>query len=99
MQIVLGKSKAFQSVGSIPLERPGPRRRGICLIKASDDKKASYFFASFFTSFLFLFSLAKSMESTVSALKYQIYHELLQVIHRHVLELNLLCTVDVGSIG
>ena len=41
----------------IPLERPGPKRRGICLIKASEARKASYFFASFFTSFLFLFSL------------------------------------------
>jgi hypothetical protein len=40
-----------------PLERPGPRRRGICLIKVSEAKKASYFFASFFTSFLFLLSL------------------------------------------
>lgn len=40
-----------------PLERPGPRRRGICLIRASDARKASYFLASFLTSFLFLLSL------------------------------------------
>src|SRR5258705_9769868 len=45
-------------VGNFPaLERPGPSRRGICLINVSEDKKASYFLASFFTSFLFLFSL------------------------------------------
>src|SRR5258708_30107178 len=31
----------------VPLERPGPRRRGICLMSASEAKKASYFFASF----------------------------------------------------
>ena len=41
----------------LPLERPGPNRRGICLIKASEAKKASYFLASFLTSFLFLLSL------------------------------------------
>ena len=45
-------------VGNFPaLERPGPSRRGICFIKASEAMKASYFFASFLTSFLFLFSL------------------------------------------
>ena len=33
-------------VGNLPaLERPGPNKRGICLIKASEAKKASYFFA------------------------------------------------------
>jgi len=42
---------------SAPLERPGPRRRGICLMSASEAKNASYFFASFLTNFLFLFSL------------------------------------------
>ncbi|SRR5260221_10829759 len=40
-----------------PFERPGPSRRGICLIKLSEDRKASYFFASFLTNFLFLLSL------------------------------------------
>ena len=54
-----------------PLERPGPRRRGICLMSASEAKKASYFFASFLTSFLFLFSLqAPSYEKLYQARKY-----------------------------
>lgn len=35
------------SVGNFPaLLRPGPRRRGICLITASDAKKAAYFLAA-----------------------------------------------------
>jgi hypothetical protein len=46
-----------------PLERPGPSKRGICLIKASEAKKASYFLASFLTSFLFLLSLDKTSEA------------------------------------
>ena len=45
----------------LPFERPGPKRRGICLMRDSEARKASYFFASFLTSFLFLFNL----ESTV----------------------------------
>ena len=44
----------------IPLERPGPRRRGICLMRASEARNASYFLASFLTSFLFLLSFFKS---------------------------------------
>ena len=40
-----------------PFERPGPSRRGICLMRASDARKASCFLASFLTSFLFLFNL------------------------------------------
>ena len=39
--------------GNLPaLFRPGPRIRGICLIRDSEAKKASYFLASFLTSFL-----------------------------------------------
>jgi hypothetical protein len=45
----------------VPLERPGPRRRGICLMSASDARKASYFLASFLTSFLFLLSLKEKV--------------------------------------
>lgn len=48
------------------LLRPGPKRRGICLITASDARKAWYFFASFFTSFLFLFSFFKPSTSIYS---------------------------------
>lgn len=40
-----------------PLERPGPSKRGICLMRVSEARKASYFLASFLTSFLFLLSL------------------------------------------
>jgi hypothetical protein len=48
-------------VGNFPaLERPGPRRRGICLMRASDETKASYLRASFLMSFLFLLSFFKS---------------------------------------
>merc|ERR1719473_551400 len=50
-----------RSVGNLPaLVRPGPNRRGICLMSVSDARKKSYFFASFFTSFLFLLSFLRS---------------------------------------
>jgi hypothetical protein len=52
--------------GDIPLERPGPKRRGICLIKVSEATKASYLRASFLMSFLFLFSFFKSSELMAS---------------------------------
>ena len=41
-------------MNSLPLDRPGPRRRGICLIRESEATKASYLRASFLMSFLFL---------------------------------------------
>merc|ERR1719354_671483 len=48
-------------VGNLPaLVRPGPNRRGICLIMLSDAMKKSYFLASFLTNFLFLFNFFKS---------------------------------------
>merc|ERR1719223_1328349 len=48
-------------VGNLPaLVRPGPRRRGICLIKLSEATKKSYLLASFLTSFLFLLSFLRS---------------------------------------
>merc|ERR1711973_364546 len=47
--------------GNLPaLFSPGPKRRGICLIKDSEARKASYFLASFLTSFLFLLSFLRS---------------------------------------
>lgn len=49
-----------------PLERPGPKRRGICLIKVSEATKASYLRASFLMSFLFLFNFFKSSELMAS---------------------------------
>ena len=51
---------------NIPLERPGPKRRGICLIKVSEAIKASYLRASFLMSFLFLLSFFKSSEDIAS---------------------------------
>jgi len=51
---------------NLPLERPGPKRRGICLIKASEAKKASYLRASFLMSFLFLLSFFKSSADIAS---------------------------------
>ena len=54
-------------VGNLPaLERPGPRRRGICLIRESEDRKASYLRASFLISFLFLLSFFRSSEDMAS---------------------------------
>mmetsp|Transcript_18542 Transcript_18542/g.46770 ORF Transcript_18542/g.46770 Transcript_18542/m.46770 type:complete len:205 (+) Transcript_18542:310-924(+) len=47
--------------GNLPaLLRPGPKRRGIILIRASEARKAWYFCASFLTSFLFLLSFFRS---------------------------------------
>jgi hypothetical protein len=63
--ILLARSSLWETgVGNFPaLERPGPRRRGICLIKASEEMKASYLRASFLMSFLFLLSFFKSYET------------------------------------
>uniref|UniRef100_K3WQN6 Uncharacterized protein n=1 Tax=Globisporangium ultimum (strain ATCC 200006 / CBS 805.95 / DAOM BR144) TaxID=431595 RepID=K3WQN6_GLOUD len=48
-------------VGNLPaLLRPGPNRRGICLIKVSDARNASYFLANFLMTFLFLLNFFKS---------------------------------------
>merc|ERR1712121_452124 len=47
--------------GNLPaLLRPGPSRRGICLMRDSEARKASYFLANFLTSFLFLLSFLRS---------------------------------------
>merc|ERR1712029_398014 len=54
-------SEWVHMVGNLPaLFRPGPNRRGICLIRASEAMKASYFLANFLTSFLSLLSFFKS---------------------------------------
>lgn len=39
---------------------PGPKRRGICLITASEARKAWYFFDIFLTNFLFLLNFFRS---------------------------------------
>jgi len=52
--------------GSLPLERPGPNRRGICLMRVSEATKASYLRASFLINFLFLLSFFKSSEDMAS---------------------------------
>ena len=92
------KPTGRREVVHAPLERPGPRRRGICLMSASDAKKASYFFASFLTSFLFLFSLRASHIENSSG-HAERFHALLQIVHRHVLQINLLRAVDVCRIS
>lgn len=50
--------------GNLPaLLRPGPSKRGICLMSDSEARKASYFLASFFTNFLFLLSFFRASAS------------------------------------
>ena len=75
------------------LDRPGPSRRGICLIKASEARKASYFLASC--------ECQRDREEATPHLLDQllVLVELFQVIHAHVLELDLLGAVDVGRVG
>merc|ERR1712127_1034323 len=54
-------SPAAKILGNLPaLFKPGPKSLGICRIKASEAKKASYFLANFLTSFLSLFNFFKS---------------------------------------
>lgn len=50
----------FEDGENVPLDRPGPNRRGICLMRPSEATKASYLRASFLMSFLFLFSFLRS---------------------------------------
>src|ERR1700712_2595968 len=51
---------------NLPLDRPGPKRRGICLMRVSEAIKASYLRASFLMSFLFLLSFFKSSADMAS---------------------------------
>src|SRR5271154_1502552 len=62
------RSSAWEmGVGNLPaLERPGPRRRGICLMSVSEATKASYLRASFLISFLFLLSFFRSSADMAS---------------------------------
>ena len=53
---------------NVPLDKPGPNKRGICLIKVSEARKASYFLASFLTNFLFLFNLIEAIMSISSCI-------------------------------
>merc|ERR1719500_1531584 len=49
--------------GNLPaLLSPGPRSLGICLIRVSEARNASYFLASFFTFFLSLLSFFRTQE-------------------------------------
>ena len=59
-------SRVVIEAGDLPLERPGPKRRGICLIRVSEETKASYLRASFLISFLFLLSFFKSSADMAS---------------------------------
>mmetsp|Transcript_10848 Transcript_10848/g.26490 ORF Transcript_10848/g.26490 Transcript_10848/m.26490 type:complete len:224 (+) Transcript_10848:410-1081(+) len=57
-------SVCWHRVGNLPaLLRPGPSRRGICLITDSDARNCWYFFASFLISFLFLLSFLSASTS------------------------------------
>ena len=99
--LLVRSSECDTGVGNLPaLERPGPRRRGICFMRASEARKASYFLASFLTSFLFLLSLETRRIGVNIIMWYrEWWHQLLQVIDGHVLEINLLSTVNVCSIS
>lgn len=44
---------------TLPLDRPGPSKRGICLIRVSEARKTLYLRASFLISFLFLLSFLR----------------------------------------
>lgn len=58
------KTRANSKAINLPaLFKPGPKRRGICLMTASEARKAWYFLASFFTSFLFLLSFFSASTS------------------------------------
>merc|ERR550514_731229 len=58
------ESVAARRVGNLPaLLRPGPRRRGICLIRVSEARNASYFLANFLTTFLFLLNFLRPSTS------------------------------------
>merc|ERR1719162_1129374 len=50
-----------QREGNLPaLLRPGPKRRGICLMRVSEAMKASYLAANFLIIFLFLLNFLRS---------------------------------------
>merc|ERR1712233_207643 len=59
-------SPAAKILGNLPaLFKPGPNNRGICRIKASEAKKASYFLASFLTNFFVLVELFQVIDGHV----------------------------------
>merc|ERR1719458_1020708 len=59
--LAIMSSWCVSRVGNFPaLLSPGPRSLGICLIRDSDARKASYFLASFLTSFFCLLSFLRS---------------------------------------
>ncbi len=66
-------------------------------MRVSEAKKASYFLASFLTSFLFLLSL--NIPFVNRQVRAPADYSLLQIVNRHVLKLNLLGTIDVGGIS
>jgi len=54
-------SLSAKAEGNLPARvSPGPRTRGICLIRMSEARKASYFWANFLINFLFLLNFFKS---------------------------------------
>jgi hypothetical protein len=68
----------------IPFDKPGPRIRGICLIRLSEAMNASYLRASFLMSFLFLLSFFRSsalMASTPPCLALCANYELSGMSH------------------
>jgi len=67
------------------LLRPGPRRRGICLMTDSEAKKAWYFFASFLTSFLFLLSFFRDSTSMFSNPIFSAYEKIQDEISKYLI--------------
>lgn len=65
-------------------------------MRASDARKASNFLASFLTSFLFLLSLQRGQQEKGNIVQ---SFRLFKIVDAHILELDLFCTINVGSIG
>ena len=68
-------------------------------MSVSDDRKASYFFASFLTSFLFLFSLCRGQINICSGARAHDHCSLFEIVDRHVLKVDLFRTIDVRGIS
>jgi hypothetical protein len=93
--ILLARSSAWETgAGNFPaLERPGPRRRGICLIKVSDATKASYLRAS--SAKQLVTSLFPVLLTVRTLDKLLVLVQLLQVVAGHGVDTVVLGAIDI----